>query len=304
MMEQPVGQRMENLSGQPTIEVQPGAGGAASALPELPADAVAIVPVRDFVLYPELVMPLAIRRPVSINAAQAAVRRGFPVGVLAQRDAGVNEPSAADLHGVGTIANVLRYVTAPDETHHLILQGDSRFRVVEFLDGWPFLVARIERIAESTEKSAEIEARFLILRSQALETVALLPNAPAALADGIRAITSPGTLADTVAAYIDIQTEDKQAILETLPLVERLDRVARLLAQRLEVLRLSAEIGRNVQETLGSRQREVLLREQLAATRPGCPRRWKPRRARNCGGWSGCRTARPSTASSAPISTG
>jgi ATP-dependent Lon protease len=265
MMEQPVGQRMENLSGQPTIEVQPGAGGAASALPELPADAVAIVPVRDFVLYPELVMPLAIRRPVSINAAQAAVRRGFPVGVLAQRDAGVNEPSAADLHGVGTIANVLRYVTAPDETHHLILQGDSRFRVVEFLDGWPFLVARIERIAESTEKSAEIEARFLILRSQALETVALLPNAPAALADGIRAITSPGTLADTVAAYIDIQTEDKQAILETLPLVERLDRVARLLAQRLEVLRLSAEIGRNVQETLGSRQREVLLREQLAA---------------------------------------
>jgi len=135
MMEQPVEQRMENLSGQPKVdmqagEVQAGTSGAAPALPEQPADAVAIVPVRDFVLYPELVMPLAIRRPVSINAAQAAVRRGFPVGVLAQRDAGVNEPSAADLHGVGTIANVLRYVTAPDESHHLILQGESRFRVV------------------------------------------------------------------------------------------------------------------------------------------------------------------------------
>jgi len=240
-------------------------GSGATVLPELPEDAIAIVPVRNFVLFPYIVSPLTIGRPASINAAQAAVRQSLPVGVLTQRDAGVNEPGPSDLYGIGTLANVLRYVTAPDDTHHLILQGEARFRVVEFLEGWPFLVARISRITDAEPTGPEIEARLINLRRAALETVELLPQAPQGLAEAIGNIASAATLADTVAAYIDISTEQKQEILETTALGARLDMVARLLAQRLEVLRLSAEIGRDVQQTMGSRQREALLREQMAA---------------------------------------
>jgi ATP-dependent Lon protease len=256
---------MDEVTEQPRAEATQATGSNGPVLAELPKDAIAIVPVRNFVLFPDVVMPLTIGRPVSINAAQAAVRQSLPVGVLAQRDAGVNEPGAGDLHRVGTIANVLRYVTAPDDTHHLILQGEARFRIVEFLEGWPFLVARIARIDEAEAAGPAIEARLIHLRRQALETIQLLPQAPQGLAEAIGNIASAATLCDTVAAYLDVSTDQKQEILETVPLDARLDLVARLLAQRLEVLRLSAEIGRDVQQTMGSRQREVLLREQMAA---------------------------------------
>lgn len=236
----------------------------AETLPELPADAMIIVPVRDFVMFPDVVMPLTISRQASIDAAQAAVRQSRPVGVLMQRDSALEQPGPVDMHRMGTIANVLRYVTAPDETHHIIVQGEARFRVLEYLDGWPFMVARIERVEEPEEKGPEIEARFLNLRNQALETVELLPQAPQGLADAIQNIASPGALADMTAAYLDIEKSEKQAILETIALQPRLDKVMGLLAQRLEVLRLSAEIGKGVKEKIGSRQREHILREQMA----------------------------------------
>ncbi|KRB86922.1 DNA-binding protein [Sphingomonas sp. Root710] len=235
-----------------------------SSLRPLPADAIIIVPVRNFVMFPDVVMPLTIGRAASVEAAQAAVRESLPVGILAQRDPELQDPGAVDMHRMGTVANVLRYITGPDETNHLIVQGETRFRVVEYLDGWPFLVARIERIAEPDAKGAEVEARFINLRQQALETVSLLPQSPQGLREAIQNIGSAGALADITAAYMDIPPEQKQEILETVALEPRLDRVLALLAQRLEVLRLSAEIGKGVQEKLGTRQREHLLREQMA----------------------------------------
>jgi len=238
---------------------------AIAAHPPLPADAIIIVPVRNFVLFPDVVMPLAISRPVSVAAAQAAIQGGRPIGVLTQRDAGADQPAEADMHRMGTLANVLRYVTAPDDTHHLIVQGEARFRVIEFLEGWPFLVARIEQVEEEAEATPEIEARLINLRKQALETVQLLPQAPQGLAEGLQNIQSASTLADTVAAYLDLDPAQKQEILETVALMARLDKVSRLLEQRLQVLRLSAEIGKDVQETLSTRQREAILREQMAA---------------------------------------
>jgi ATP-dependent Lon protease len=243
----------------------PNPDSSAPVLPELPEGAIIIVPVRNFVLFPDVVLPLAITRPISVAAAQAAVQESRPIGVLTQRDAGADLPTPTDMHRMGTLANVLRYVTAPDDTHHLIVQGESRFRIIEFLEGWPFLVARVEEIAEAENKAPEIEARFINLRKQALETVALLPQAPQGLAEAIQNIPSASTLADTVAAYLDVDPSQKQEILETISLEQRMDKVARLLEQRLQVLRLSAEIGKDVQETLSGRQREAILREQMAA---------------------------------------
>ena len=243
--------------------------GAAAAepqrtLPELPADAMIIVPVRNFVMFPDVVMPLTLGRPASTNAAQAAVRESRPVGILTQRDPELKDVATVDMHHMGTVANLLRYITGPDETNHLIVQGETRFRVLEFLDGWPFMVARIELITDPEAKTTEIEARFINLRQRALETVQLLPQAPQGLAEAIQNIQSASSLADMTAAYLDISTDEKQDILETVALDKRLDKVLALLAQRLEVLKLSAEIGKGVQEKLGNRQREHLLREQMA----------------------------------------
>src|SRR5690349_17799326 len=114
----------------------------------LPVDVLPIVPVRNLVLFPGTVVPVTMARPRSIAAAQAGVRAERPIGVILQREAGVDDPTPLDLHRTGTTANVLRYVTAPDGNHHLICQGQQRFRVVEFVDGHPFLAARIELIDE------------------------------------------------------------------------------------------------------------------------------------------------------------
>src|SRR3954454_7466887 len=125
---------------------------------ELAADVLPLVPVRNLVLFPGTVVPVTMVRPRSIAAAQAGVRGEGPIGVILQREAGVDEPGPLDLHRVGTTANVLRYMTAPDGNHHLICQGQQRFRILEFTGGFPFLTARFELVDEPEHKSAEVEA--------------------------------------------------------------------------------------------------------------------------------------------------
>jgi ATP-dependent Lon protease len=233
----------------------------------LPADILPLVPVRNFVLFPGTVAPVTMGRPRSIAAAQAAVRAERPVGVILQREGGVEEPTPLDLHRIGTTANILRYVTAPDGGHHLICQGQERFKILEFVGGHPFLAARVERIEEPAEHRPEVEARLMLLRERALEAVELLPQAPRELADTVRSIASAAQLADLVASTMDISPSEKQEVLETFDLVRRLDRVLEFLNYRLSVLRLSREIGESTRGSLEKRQREALLREQLQTIR-------------------------------------
>jgi ATP-dependent Lon protease len=251
-------QRGETQQGPGNVDKPAGA-------PPLPSDALVILPVRNFVLFPNVVMPVSIGRARSVAAAQQAIREQRPIGILMQRDPTTEEPGALDMHRVGTIANVARYITAPDGGHHLICQGDQRFQIVEFLDGWPFLVARVLRIPEPNPSGPEVEARFLHLQGQAVEAIELLPQAPPELLAAIQSVTSPAALADLTASYMDMKPEEKQEVLETIDVVARMEKVSRLLAQRIEVLRLSAEIGKQTKAALDERQREVLLREQLAA---------------------------------------
>ena len=234
-------------------------------LPSLPPDAMIIVPVRNFVLFPGMVMPVTVGRTKSVAAAQQAVREQKPVGILKQRDADIADPTPIDMHRMGTVANVVRYITGADGSNHLVCHGEQRFQVLEFLSGWPFLVARVLRIPEVSTRTPEVEARFLHLQRQALESVELLPQAPQELVGAIQNIAEPGALADLAVSYMDIKPEEKQEILETVDVSARMDKVSRLLAQRLEVLRLSAEISKQTKAALDERQREVLLREQMAA---------------------------------------
>ena len=241
----------------------PGAGTAGGV--EIAPDSLVIVPVREFVLFPGVVLPVTVGRPRSVAAAQEAVRQGRQVGFLMQRDAKIADPSPLDLHRTGTIANVLRYMTAPDGGHHVIAQGEQRFRVVEFTQESPFLVARIIRIEEPQVQTSDIEARFISLQGQAVEALQLLPQAPQELIAAIQGATSPSALADMVAAYLDIGADEKQELLETIDITIRIDKLSRLLAHRIEVLRLSQEIHQQTKTSLDERQREMLLREQLAS---------------------------------------
>ncbi|HYW02317.1 MAG TPA: endopeptidase La [Gammaproteobacteria bacterium] len=237
---------------------------AGEPLQPLPEDALILIPVRGMVLFPGAMLPVTVGRPGSVAAAREAARSGRPVGLLLQRDSRVDAPRPEELHEVGTMANVLRQVTGADHTHHLVCQGESRFRVLEFLPGYPFLVARIEQLVEPRAgDDRAIEARLLNLRELAAEALELLPRAPDELINAVDRATDPGALADLIVANLEIKVEEKQEVLELLDLAARLDRVSQLLSRRIEVLRLSQQISEQTREKMDERQREALLREQL-----------------------------------------
>ena len=232
-------------------------------VPAVPADALILITTRNLVLFPGIVLPMTLGRQRSVVAAQTAIRLDRPVGLLLQREATADDPMPVDLHRVGTEAKLLRYVTSPDGSHHVICQGERRFRVIEFLDGYPFFVARVEWVPESQEQTTQIEARLVNLRNLALETLQLLPQTPGELVNAVQTVTSAPALADLIASFMDITPVEKQEILETFAIERRLERVSELLAHRLEVLRLSRQISDRTKETIDDRQREFLLREQL-----------------------------------------
>ena len=237
--------------------------GQREAHPPLPPDAMIVLPVRQTVLFPGIVLPLAIGRKSSIAAAQEAVRTERMLGVVLQTDPTVEEPTPEQLHAVGTAAQVLRYITAPDGTHHVIAQGMRRFRAIEYLPGFPFLVARIEEIGIAEVMTPEIEARVRLVRDRAREAIQLLANVPAEVAATIENLDSSSALADFIAGILDVKPAEKQDVLETIDLKARLDKVLALLVQRIEVLKISKEIGEQTQQSLSSQQREHILREQL-----------------------------------------
>ena len=230
----------------------------------LPEDAMVIVPVRNMVLFPGMILPISIGRERSIKAAQFAVKTERPVGILMQRNPEADPPTPDDLASMGTVAVILRYVTTPDGSHHIICQGEQRFRVLAYLDGFDFMVARVERMADTgAEDDREIEARYVQLKERTVEVLELLPKVPHELLQAVRDVESPGMLADLVAGYFDIKPVEKQELLEEVNLRQRLDRVIGMLVHRIEVLNLSRDIDERTKASIGQREREFLLREQL-----------------------------------------
>jgi ATP-dependent Lon protease len=237
--------------------------GRQAPLKPLPEDALILIPMRNTVLFPGVISPVTIGRPGSVAAAQEAVRSEKKVGFLLQRDGQKNDVQPDDLYWVGTAGQVVRYIAGGEGAHHMVVQGQTRFRVLEFLSGWPFLVARVQYVAEKEELDTEIEARFLQLKSQSVEAIELLPNAPEELAVVVQGVSSPALLADMVANLLDVKNEEKQQLLETFDLKTRLDKVLERLSERVGVLRISKEIGEKTKKEFDTRQREHVLREQM-----------------------------------------
>lgn len=241
----------ENQTSAPTTDVQ------------LPADVLPIVPVRNIVLFPGLIIPLTIGRERSVAAAQYALKQACLIGVLLQTDAAIDNPEAKDLYTVGTSANVLRYLALPDGSHHIVCQGEQRFRAVEWRSDLPFLAARVELITTDETLTPAIEGRMLELRSRMTDMLQLLPQAPSEVVNSVQQVTSPELLADLVAAFLDLTAAEKQDLLETFDLITRFDKLLKLSAHRLEVLKVTQQISERTKESMEERQREFLLREQL-----------------------------------------
>ncbi len=241
-------------------EEKPASQGTSRPLPE---DAMIILPVRNMVLFPGIVVPLAVGRERSRAAAQEAVRLQRPLGILLQTKPEIDEPKPDELHWVGTSANVLRYITAPDGTHYAICKGQQRFRVVQFLEGYPFEVARVQRIEEPEAADPEVEGRAHALRQRAAEIIQLLPQAPEEMVAAFQSVEGASQLADFIAGMMDIGAEDKQQLLETFDLKARLDKLLERLSRRIEALKVSREIDERTRESIGEANRKHLLREQM-----------------------------------------
>ena len=232
----------------------------------LPDDAVIVLPVRNMVLFPGLVVPLQVGRERSRAAVQEAVRLQRPIGVLLQNDPEVEEPGPGEMHWVGTTANVVRYIAA-DDTHHAIVKGTRRFRVLQFLEGYPFVAARVQYIEDAGQDDIQVEGRARALRDRATEILTMLPQVPAELVAAFEAIESPSALADFIAGMMDVAVEEKQGLLETFELKARLDKLLELLSHRIEVLRVSREVDERTRESIGELNRKHVLREQMRTIR-------------------------------------
>jgi len=250
---------------EPDAARAPGAASMKLSQPVvvIPEDALIIVPVRNLVLFPGMILPVTIGREGSVAAAQAAVKAERPIGLLLQRQPDIESPKREDLYDVGTVAQVVRYITTPDGANHVVAQGEGRFRVIELLAGYPFLVARVERLPAADEQGSEMEARLHQLRERAVEALQLLPQTPPELVQSVQSFTSAGQLADMIAGFMDLKAAEKQSVLEIVHPSARVDRVLELLSHRIEVLKLSREIETKTKATMDERQREYVLREQM-----------------------------------------
>lgn len=229
------------------------------------ADQLILIPMRNVVLFPGMTIPITIARSQSLAAAQEAVNSGLKIGLLLQSKSEVDEPEATDLYSVGTIVNILRYVTTRDGAHHLVVQGEERFRVLDYKTTQPFLTAQVETLPDVADDDTETLARMRHLQEKASEVLRLLPQAPTEIVAAIQSMESAGELADLVSNFLDISPHEKQKILEINNLRTRLDKVAEHVRHQLEILKLTHEIDQQTKQSMDARQREYMLRERLNA---------------------------------------
>src|SRR5918912_1539950 len=225
-----------------------------------------ILPLRTSVFFPGGVLPLAVGRQKTIALIKDAVRDDQVIGVVTQRRAEEEDPGAADLYSMGTVARIVKLLKMGEDNYSLVVQGLARFRVVQLVQEHPYLKARIEPVDDkSAVDEVEIEALAINLQKLAREVIEVMPELPAAATELVESITHPGHLADLIAANVDVPIEEKQQVLETVDLKARMKLVLELLNRKREILKLSNKIDSAVKGEMSKTQREYYLRQQLKA---------------------------------------
>jgi ATP-dependent Lon protease len=236
-------------------------------LSQLPQE-LGVLPLRDTILFPHAILPLAVARESSVALVHDAVRERKVIGVITQRDAAVDDPVESDLYKVGTLTHIHKMFKFPDGSLRLVVQGVQRFKLLQVQQYRPFIKAKIELLKETIPADQEVEVKALGESAQGLfqRVVELSPT----LSDELQALAAnihdPGRLADFIAGSLpSLNTIQKQELLETLDVRARLDRLNKVLVKDLEVLEVGNKIQSQVKTELQKNQREYYLREQMKA---------------------------------------
>jgi len=236
----------------------------ASDKPPIP-DVLPLIPLRDLILFPDLVVPLFVGRERSIKALEEAMREGHLVALATQRTPETQDPGPEDLHEIGCVASIMQELKLPDGTAKALVEGQQRFRVVEYIQTDPFFLVRVELIEEDESADVETQALMRALVGDFERAAELGKPIPQEVIFAASALEQPGRLADFVAFHLNLRVEEKQQILDALDSHERLELANRFLKKELEILELGSKIQNRVKEQMTKTQREYFLREQLKA---------------------------------------
>ncbi len=241
----------------------PGKGEGAKSI-DIPEE-LPIIPIREAVLYPKMVLPLIVTQEPIIKLIDAALLANKIIGVVALKSKEGGEVKPEDLYSVGCAAFILKMIKMPDNTLRLLIQGMARIKITEITQQDPYLRAKCIPLADQMEETPDLQALLVSIKGVFQKVVELSPHLPAELGIMAMNLDDASALADLVASTLNISLADKQAILETLNVKERLERVNFLLNKELSVLELSSKIQSQVREGIDKSQREYFLREQLKA---------------------------------------
>jgi ATP-dependent Lon protease len=224
-----------------------------------------LIPLRDLILFPDLVVPLFVGRERSIKALEEAMREGHLVALATQCKADTQDPSPDDIHKIGCLATIMQELKLPDGTAKALVEGQQRFRILEFVQTDPFFLVRIELIDEPTGADPETQALMRALVADFEHAAELGKPIPQEVLIAASAIEEPGRLADFVAFHLNLKVDEKQQVLEALDPRDRLEKATEFLRKELEILELGSKIQNRVKESMTKTQREYFLREQLKA---------------------------------------
>ena len=228
--------------------------------------ALATLPLRDVVVYPHMVLPLFVGRPKSIAALEAAMANDDPVFLLAQLDPNTEDPKAEDLHQTGTVAQVLQVLKLPDGTVKVLVEGIRRARALTVDETGGLFLSHVEAIDENSDKdNPEIEALRRTLLTQFEQYAKLNKKIPAEVISTISSIDDNSRLADTIAAHLQLKLEQRQYVLETAGIIERLEFLLAQLEAELDIMQVEKRIRGRVKRQMEKSQREYYLNEQVKA---------------------------------------
>ncbi|UTG73816.1 endopeptidase La [Neisseria subflava] len=228
--------------------------------------ALATLPLRDVVVYPHMVLPLFVGRPKSIAALEAAMANDDPVFLLAQLDPNTEDPKAEDLHQTGTVAQVLQVLKLPDGTVKVLVEGIRRARALTVDETGGLFLSHVEAIDENNDKdNPEIEALRRTLLTQFEQYAKLNKKIPAEVISTISSIDDNSRLADTIAAHLQLKLEQRQYVLETAGIVDRLEFLLAQLEAELDIMQVEKRIRGRVKRQMEKSQREYYLNEQVKA---------------------------------------
>src|SRR5574341_95039 len=230
---------------------------------EIP-DILPLLPIRDIVIYPYMMLPLFVGRDVSIRAVEESLSRDRLIFLVSQKNAAEENPNPADIHRVGTVASIMRMLKLADGRVKILVQGLSKGEVDSYLRERPFFEIKIRRVIEQSIAELPIEVEALMRTAkEKIEQILNLKNLPPEIVMVTDNISDPGVLADLVASNLRLKIEESQTILEVFDPIERLKKVNELLTRELELSTMQARIQNQAKEEMSKTQRDYFLREQL-----------------------------------------